>query len=388
MLDKMKIKEYIENNSNWGDYEGELFYIIPSWNLIKQVNKLQGVGYYSDTRICYSCKRNLDTSGCGSNNLGEHYSPYYTPSDVLEFSNILAWIDSDYPFPITQDDLTAIEQALYYQGLLERGQMTFDGYSFEWGFEFSPEIARQILVWYAENDNDLLDLNDRIKDEIGEIEWGFDDEYSTCDSCGDVLRTSPDSYDWTPEYYETENGERFCEECSQKYSNDAIEEIQHAIDNGDSPKSYNWIFDLSEEWQQVKHPYYAHSKWENGLHHGQNDSPLKQGKIVRFVKHNDTSLFQIVFRVYPSQFTVEWDAFIRVNPDLDTQEVTVNLDEWLAYFGEKFASPEGRTKYDNATLLQQALKSSKGQFNKITWDSDEGTIDSQSYDNLNDFLNS
>jgi uncharacterized protein (TIGR02996 family) len=45
------------------------------------------------------------------------------------------------------------------------------------------------------------------------IEWA--DEWSTCSDCGKALRTSPDSYGWTPAYNEklVEHGEFLCLEC-------------------------------------------------------------------------------------------------------------------------------------------------------------------------------
>ena len=41
-------------------------------------------------------------------------------------------------------------------------------------------------------------VSDAVKDLLGE--WGFSDEYRTCDACGEAIRTSPDSYNWQPDY--------------------------------------------------------------------------------------------------------------------------------------------------------------------------------------------
>lgn len=44
------------------------------------------------------------------------------------------------------------------------------------------------------------------------IEWS--DEWFTCD-CGKAVRTSADSYCWTPSYKETKHGEILCKDCAE-----------------------------------------------------------------------------------------------------------------------------------------------------------------------------
>lgn len=44
------------------------------------------------------------------------------------------------------------------------------------------------------------------------IEWS--DEWTTCDECGKLVRTSPDSYSWTPSYkIDDDSCETLCHEC-------------------------------------------------------------------------------------------------------------------------------------------------------------------------------
>lgn len=229
------------------------------------------------------------------------------------------------------------------------------------------------------------------KDEIGEVEWGFNDEYQLCDDCSSiVIRTSPDSYGWTLEAYRDEEGYLYCESCAQSLQDDCISRTQDKIDNGEEPISYPDIFKIGDDWRSVDHPVYNNHLWESGLHPGQNDSPLKQGKIVRSIRYNNTPIFQIIYRIYPSQFDISWDALIRVDPDSDitldnlVEYTGKNIDDWLEYFGIMFNSPEGRTRYDYATLMSTALQSTTGNFNKISVDPENGTIDIKTYDSPED----
>lgn len=60
--------------------------------------------------------------------------------------------------------------------------------------------------------------------------WGFSDEYAVCDDCGTVIRTSPDSYSWKPDFWlEAEEGYH-CGDCVREDPDDYIE---HLVDNPD-----------------------------------------------------------------------------------------------------------------------------------------------------------
>lgn len=56
------------------------------------------------------------------------------------------------------------------------------------------------------------------------LEWS--DEWTTCDSCGKLIRTSPNSYDWTP-FYERD-GETVCHNCEQPNDEEESEDINES----------------------------------------------------------------------------------------------------------------------------------------------------------------
>lgn len=218
--------------------------------------------------------------------------------------------------------------------------------------------------------------------------WGFNDEYAICDGCyNNIFRTQPDCYAWTPEFYQAEDA-LLCKDCAQDCIEDAIDTIQAAIEDNRQPRSLEWIFDLGEEWKKVENPVYPNSMWENGLYGGQTDSPLKQGQIVQSIRYQGMPLFQIVFRIYPGQFDVEWNTYIRVNHWLDVNLSESEWDSFLQMFGEKFTSKEGQTDYDPARLLEESLKQISTRFTSINTNPETGEINIQGTNDLDEYLNS
>lgn len=66
------------------------------------------------------------------------------------------------------------------------------------------------------------------------INWGFEDAYSTCDECGKIICTEPDSYSWVPDFFVSEGG-IICGDCVR---NNPSEYLQSLINN---PKVANTI---------------------------------------------------------------------------------------------------------------------------------------------------
>lgn len=217
--------------------------------------------------------------------------------------------------------------------------------------------------------------------------WGFDDEYSNCAECYiNIFRISPNSYQWRPEFYDDPEYGYICAECAQDMINDVIQEIQDRIDNNDQPKSFPVIFDLDDSWHKIPVPNYENGSWQNGMHHGMNDDPLRQGKMVRNITSNDDSIFQIIFRVYPNQFNVDWDTFIRVDPNYDHVIGDSILQDTIDSLSQRFNSPDGRFPYDQASLYEKALKNIEYPYSSISVDPETGSIDITGTDNLNEYL--
>lgn len=95
------------------------------------------------------------------------------------------------------------------------------------------------------------------------IEWS--DEWTTCESCNRLVRTSPNSYSWTRSYYLANECEIICRNCAMK---DAEEYISSYLLN-DADHADTFGLDLSAHGFTRANE----DSYENGFHPGQNDRP-------------------------------------------------------------------------------------------------------------------
>ena len=135
-----------------------------------------------------------------------------------------------------------------------------------------------------------------IDDLYTEVEYGFDDEFTTCSSCGSAVRTSPDSYHWVaPLFLESEG--YICDSCANSgdYDDQVLE--QYANKARCLPKIYSpdrlGLEQVNSE------------QFENGLHEGMNDDPKK---VIDLLQANNIDCW---FKVYPSQFYCSFDVYVR-----------------------------------------------------------------------------
>ena len=143
------------------------------------------------------------------------------------------------------------------------------------------------------NEIDPVSLDDLL---YSELEYGFDDEYTTCADCGHVVRTSPDSYHWVaPLFLESEG--YICDSCagSGNFDDDILEGYRNAC------KSLPDIIN-TETLGLVK---VNDDSLENGYYEGMNDDPQK---VIDLLNANDIDCWIVV---YPSQFHCSFDVYVQ-----------------------------------------------------------------------------
>jgi hypothetical protein len=130
--------------------------------------------------------------------------------------------------------------------------------------------------------------------------WGFSDEYAMCDGeCGTVLRTSPDSYGWTPNYFEDrEAGERFCPECT-----DAEEVLTYCVNKN---RALPRFLDLAANGLVALDDL----TYESGLHPGQNDDPKD---LIEVLKAQGIDVW---LSLLPGQFDVAFWPVVRAGDEV------------------------------------------------------------------------
>lgn len=125
--------------------------------------------------------------------------------------------------------------------------------------------------------------------------YGFADEYTTCSDCGRIIRTSPDCWGWSPDFW-LGDGEIICSECLPDCEDDYLE----------------WLADQSgpsgcilDEDTLLKHGFTCLLQGlRNGMHEGDTDNPTA---ILEYLRPS----YEVAFVVSPSQFTTGFDVYIR-----------------------------------------------------------------------------
>lgn len=153
-----------------------------------------------------------------------------------------------------------------------------------WCNDVSEETKKRIASFWAKVTAAL--------EKVAELEW--QDEWCTCQECGKAVRTSADSYSWTP-YFTIFNGcELVCNDCVDPeevfrfYEQDASRACSLDAD----PEDYGYVR-VNEE------------SFESGWHEGQTDNPkdialsLERSGIDRFFfKIDGVGQFDTRFSVY------------------------------------------------------------------------------------------
>jgi hypothetical protein len=125
-----------------------------------------------------------------------------------------------------------------------------------------------------------------------QIEWS--DTVSTCDSCGLLIETHPNSYGWRPRYVETDDG-LTCAKCLEGDEENYLETLE-----GDARRSCIETIDPSE------HGYVKIAEdLQRGFHSGQDADPrviakaLRAKGVSRFLfQVDDVGQFDATFSVY------------------------------------------------------------------------------------------
>lgn len=131
-------------------------------------------------------------------------------------------------------------------------------------------------------------------------EWGFSDEYTTCNDCGNIIRTSPDSYYWQPDFY-VGDGFIVCNRCFND-SEDYQEE--YLADKINNPKqAVNGL--MTEE--QIKDLGFEKldSEYESGWYNVNHDPE----KIYEALSKNFEEVLFYINNV--EQFRVNFIVFVR-----------------------------------------------------------------------------
>lgn len=180
---------------------------------------------------------------------------------------------------------------------------------------------------FVDKDTAPADLSNALAELGVELEWC--DEWTTCQDCGKLIRTQPNSYGWQKSYAETDEGE-ICHHCLQKDPTGFLRELE-----GQDTKC-NTI----ETIKPADHGYVLlEDKYDNGFYPGADADPKKIGKALR-AQGIERYLFQLD---EVSQFNVRFSVF-------------VHKDEIEKLNQEAFAEADKSQKPSPSENLQKGLR--------------------------------
>ena len=141
----------------------------------------------------------------------------------------------------------------------------------------------------------IIDLLDNLN-----IAYGFSDEYTTCNDCSNVIRTSPDCYQWQADFY-LGDGFICCNECFN--DNNEVQEnyIEELVNN---PKKANQLLS-KEQLTNLGYTKLNKDQYQSGLHTSMDDSPQD---IFDSLKNTYDNIIFMIDNV--SQFYIEFDVYV------------------------------------------------------------------------------
>jgi len=124
----------------------------------------------------------------------------------------------------------------------------------------------------------------------------FYDEWSTCQGCYKLVRTSPDSYGWKQSYVIYNDCELICHNCVKEDLDEYENYLLNSVKRADT---------LDIDWESRGFTRFNEDRFESGFHSFQTDNPQDVKKLLP--KDHDF-LFVISDK---SQFSTGFDVWIR-----------------------------------------------------------------------------
>lgn len=183
-------------------------------------------------------------------------------------------------------------------------------------FEYATERDSETYFLIFQSWNDREKFIDMCKEYINkpdamdyqiekefECELVFDDEYTTCNDCYHIIRTSPTHYGWQPDFY---HGDGFiaCKHCFDEQEDYQEAYIQDRINNPKTAINGLITEEQIEDLGFVK--FNAEESYENGWYKGQTDDPQQ---IYDALSEKFEEVIFFISGV--GQFDMHFDAFVR-----------------------------------------------------------------------------
>lgn len=179
-------------------------------------------------------------------------------------------------------------------------QFYFNGYA-EPGYNDDVIVATgnwNTVTKYVNNQHTIIsDIPSRLQEifeKLG-VECKWSDEWTTCNDCGKLVRTSPNSYSWLPSFVQYPDGIS-CHECVKEHPSYYLEFLEGNTNNAN-------VLDID----LTEHGYVkVYADYQTGWHPGQTDDPRK---IARELDAKGVCKF--IFQIDGTgQFDTNWSVYV------------------------------------------------------------------------------
>lgn len=203
----------------------------------------------------------------------------------------------------------------YYPGCAEIGYDDKPVLAANWNGPGEYERKHLDTEWGREQfkHKATLEKLSRIVDDIQHVSLEWSDKWTGCNDCGKAVRTSPDSYGWQASWVWASDSEIVCRECWKDSISDIIEfymsDYHHRFSNKALPGDFMELLENEGFTCWTETPDEC-TRYETGLHPGQNDNPAK---VFKQIMENDKR-WEVVFVITDvGQFDIHWAAFVRLS---------------------------------------------------------------------------
>lgn len=155
----------------------------------------------------------------------------------------------------------------YASAYSEPGYTLPEGKMVIFGSWWGQSLSRKEDPTYVKANDPVLRLATVLERSGHVLEWH--DEWWTCGECGNAIRTTADSYSWTPSYVLLHECEVVCVEC---IAADPEEYVQHLLNNDSTADTFGTDLEALGFVQIPEDTFY-----ESGWHPGQTDDPAEIG---------------------------------------------------------------------------------------------------------------
>lgn len=205
----------------------------------------------------------------------------------------------------------------------------------------SDDLNNLIMELGLTDENELSDM----------VDWGFSDEWTTCDHCGRAIHTQADSAFWKPDFWaDYDYGEMLCGDCVREDDPTKKNYLDFLTNN---PSHANTILS-DKELRDAGYDKLNTEDYANGWY-GKKDDPKEILKNALDESHDGEFIFSISsqnpfetsFDLWAKKGTYRNHVDVEAERDIDAHEAEFGADGLRAFGARGFWNTKSNDDYIN-----------------------------------------